>query len=385
MEKIQFDNQLRRQCLDIPVMCETQIEGIKKGLEAVPGDLLKKIRKIYLTGCGDSYLAGIASVPVFKKYAGVFGSNFEAIRCIDAARYIEYGEGQEDTTLVIGISASGSPIRVMEALRRANSKGCHTLAVTNIPDSRAAKEAEYALIVNTPVFPEPGPGLRNYYASILGLSMLGVKLGISKGLIDASAMDVFCDAVKSYTEAYKQEFESIDSLMFETAVAWKDHIAAEVIGDGPLYSTAAFVGAKYVEAAGMMTNAIDSENWCHVNYFRHDPEKIGLIFIASANDKDHSRMIETMQQARKIGRPCVLIVDSTKDVYGAPDDVIVCEVPKTPKDFEILMPLLNFIPGTLLAAYVAALNNEVYFRGEDSLQKKSKIGSTIGNSKVEII
>ena len=30
MDKAMHDNQLRRQCLDIPVMCEAQLEGIKK-------------------------------------------------------------------------------------------------------------------------------------------------------------------------------------------------------------------------------------------------------------------------------------------------------------------------------------------------------------------
>ena len=147
MDRAMYDNQLRRQCLNIPVMCEEQLNGIRKGLEAVPDELLKKIRKVILTGCGDSYFAGIAAVPAFKKYAGAFASSFEAVRCIDAARYLEYEKGQEDATLVVAVSASGSPVRVMEALRRANQKGCHTLAVTNIPDSRAAKEAEYSLIV----------------------------------------------------------------------------------------------------------------------------------------------------------------------------------------------------------------------------------------------
>lgn len=384
MDKAMHDNQLRRQCLDIPVMCEAQLEGIKKGLEAVPDELLKKIRKVIFTGCGDSYFAGIAAVPAFKKYAGAFASSFEAVRCVDAARYIEYEKGQEDTTLLVGISASGSPVRVMEALRRANQKGCHTLAVTNIADSRAAKEAEYSLLVNTPPFPEPGPGLRNYFASISALFLLAARMGVVKGYCSVDRETELCKAISDYVNAYKKDFDCMDKQMFEVAMQWKDDIGNEMVGDGPMYATAAFIGAKFVEAAGKMTNVTDSENWCHVNYFRHAPEASGLVLVANDEDRNHSRVIETLRQASMIGRNCLLITDTDGESYGVPEGVSVCKVPKAPEGYEFLSPLLNYIPGTLLAAYVASLREEPYFRGENSLQKQSEVGSTIGNSKVAI-
>lgn len=385
MDKAMYDNQLRRQCLDIPVMCEAQLHGIRKGLDAIPDEFLKKIRKIVFTGCGDSYFAGIAALPAFRKYAGAFGSSFEAVRCMDAARYLEYERGQEDVTLLIGISASGSPVRVMEALRRANRNGCHTLAITNVPDSRAAREAEQALIVHTPPFPEPGPGLRNYFASISALFLLAVRMGRIKGYCAAESEEELCRAIASYAAAYKNTFEDMDSLMFREAIRWKDDVGNEAVGDASLYATAAFIAAKFVEAAGKMTHATDSENWCHVNYFRHDPEKSGLVLVANAGDNNHSRMVETLGQASKIGRNCILITDTDRETYGVPEGVTVCRVPEAPKGYEFLSPLLNYIPGTLLAAYVASLCGETYFRDEHSLQKQSSVGSTIGNSEVVIV
>ena len=44
--KKEYDNQLRRQCFNIPVMCEEQIAGVMKGVaESVPREVLKKIRR----------------------------------------------------------------------------------------------------------------------------------------------------------------------------------------------------------------------------------------------------------------------------------------------------------------------------------------------------
>ena len=165
MEKKKFDGQLRRQCLSLPSLCADQIAGLKKGMEnTIPRDVMKNIRRVIVTGCGDSYLAAMVAIPAFKNYAGAFGSNFTVERCIDMAKAFQCKPAEAESTLVIAISASGSPIRVQEALLRAKHYGCKTLIVTNSPESRGAKAAEYSLIVNTPAF-EPGPGLRNYYAS----------------------------------------------------------------------------------------------------------------------------------------------------------------------------------------------------------------------------
>ena len=134
---------LKRQCFSIPELCEIQIEGVKKGLEnTIPKDVIKNIRRVVITGCGDSYLASVIAVPAFKKFVNAFGNHFSAERCVDVARSYPFDPKYSDATLVVAVSASGGPRRVKEALMRANAKGCHTLAVTNRPESPAAQEAE---------------------------------------------------------------------------------------------------------------------------------------------------------------------------------------------------------------------------------------------------
>lgn len=383
MSKLQYDNQLRRQCFNIPVMCKEQMAGVVKGVaESVPPDVLKKVRRVIVTGCGDSYLAGIASIPAFKKYAGAFASQFAAVRCIEAARYLEIGDQQADTTLVVGISASGGPVRVVEALRNARRKGCHTVIVTNHPESDCGKEAEYVLHVHTPEFPEPGPGLRNYYASLLGLFGLAAAMGEAKGICPEGTMEELMKQVQILTAAYGERLEEIDDQMFELADSWRHHRAVETVGDGPSYATAYFVGAKYVEAAGMMAATTDTEDWCHVNYFKHDPELLGVIFTAQGGGPNQSRVLETISQAEGIDRPVLLVTDEVKESYGVRGRAVVCTVPRAPAGYEFLAPLLNYIPGTLLAAYVAAYREEPYFRGADSRQRQSEAGCTIRDSAI---
>lgn len=386
MDKREFDNQLRRQCYDIPVMCREQLAGIRKGVkESIPEEVLKTIRKVVVTGCGDSYLAAIAGIPAFKKYSGAFASSFTALRCIDSARFMEYQTGQEDTELVIGISASGGPARVVEALRRAKEKGCRTLIITNNPESPAAKEAEFSLIVHTPPFAEPGPGLRSYYASILGLFALAAAMGEAKGICPKGQVEALCETVELFTKEYGSCLERMDDEMFELAGLWKTHESVETIGDYTDFAAACFIGAKYVEAAGMMAAAADSENWCHVNYFKRIPEKISTIFVAGKEENNHSRVLESMDQALGIGRPVLLITDTDRNGCGARMEAHVCQVPAAPEGYQFLTALLQYIPGTLLAAYIAAFHEEPYFRGPDSNQRRSVTGCTISDSKITVV
>ncbi|HWS29398.1 MAG TPA: SIS domain-containing protein [Clostridia bacterium] len=386
MDKKNFDNQLRRQCLSLPAMCEDQLTGFKKGIDAtIPRETLRDIRKVILTGCGDSYLAARAAVPAFQKYAGAFASSFEAHRCIDVARKMTFDPKYASSTLLIAISASGGPARVEEALRRAKHHGCKTLLITNAPDSDGAKAAEYTMIVNTPEFPEFGPGLRNYYASLGGLFSIAAYMGEAKGLQREGTLEALFDAIRTYTGEFAKALPKLDEQAFETAVAWKDNVAVEAIGDYTDFASAYFISAKFVEVAGMLAATTDSENWCHVNYFAHDPAHIGTVVVSTKRLANFGRVKETMMTVGGIGRPAFLITTGTKEDYLVGDAVTVCTVPEAPGDFGFIEPMLNYIPGALLASYAAALKDEPYFRAADSIHKTSACGHTVKSSKIVIL
>ncbi|MFR2846000.1 MAG: hypothetical protein ACLTC4_02175 [Hungatella hathewayi] len=134
--------------------------------------------------------------------------------------------------------------------------------------------------------------------------------------------------------------------MFALAGRWKEHRAVETVGDSTSFATSYFVGAKYVEAAGMMASTTDTEDWCHVNYFKHDPELLGVIVTAHGGEPNQSRVLETISQAEGVGRPVLLVTDESKEEYGVKGRAEVCTVPKAPAGYEFLAPLLDYLPGT---------------------------------------
>ena len=387
MDRKTYENALHAQCMSIPALCEDQIAGVIKGLkDTIPADVLKNCRRVLITGCGDSYLAARAAIPAFRKLISAFGNHFEYFRAIELSRLVAFDPRQTASTVVIAVSASGGPHRNAEALQRAREKGCHTVALTNKPESLAAQTAEYSLIVNTPAFPNASPGLRNYYASLIGLYAFAAYMGEAKGLSAEGTLDGLFGAIREFTGRYAKVLDSIDEQMFELAQKWKDFKKFESIADDINYCSAYFIGAKFVEVAGIMTATMDAEDWCHVNFFAHDPEHIGTIVVASKGEPDRSRIAETVHQAYLVGRPVLVIADGTKEEMGIKEDVEFVTVPETPAGYEFMGPLLNYLPGAILASYVAALNGEVYFRRfEGSPHVASTYGSSIGTSKIEIV
>lgn len=384
MDKREFDNPLRQQCMSLPALCADQIAGVRRGLgNALTVEELRQIRRVIITGCGDSYVAAQAAIPAFKKFAGKFGSNFSYGRAIEVARYLPFEEKQSPYTLVVGVSCSGGPARVQEVLRRANHYGCMTLAVTNNPDSPAAQEAKRSLIVNTPAFPNASPGLRNYYASLVGLYLLAASLGEATGCSAPGAVDGMADAIAAYTAAYEPLLEGYDEQMFRLAQSWKEFKAYDFIGDDIQFCTAFFTAAKIVEVAGGMTFTDDSEDWCHVGFFQKEPHRIGTTVVADRTANDRSRIGETIKQAAGIGRPVLLVANGGKEDFGVTADIEVCRVPDAPEGYPFLLPLMNYVPGSILAGYLSTLTGEPFFRG-GGVWAQPGVG-TIRSSKIEIV
>ena len=91
MIKSDFDNMLRRECMDLPALgTHILTEGIENGPEysgirmALSTPDLVSARKVILTGCGDSWCAAVAGARAFTILGR--GVDAEAIPIIDYTR-----------------------------------------------------------------------------------------------------------------------------------------------------------------------------------------------------------------------------------------------------------------------------------------------------------
>lgn len=363
MKPEQFDNPIRRQVFDLSGLTKVQLDACfgKSLKDLMTMSEIFDARKIIITGCGDSYAAAVAMAPVVEKYCDCFG--VQAMRAIDFTRFMpksQIGIGEPNSPLVIAISAGGGTARICEVLEKANKVGAFSILMTNNPDSRAAKIAKRVFYMGTPSFPDKGPGLRSYFASLIGLIAFANRLGHVRGTLPPTAPEEFKKAVSTHVYEFMQRLDDIDNQMFALAQRWKEFTRFDFIGDGVEFGSAFFSAAKFLEANGCTVSTDDSEDWCHINYFLREPTTIGTVIIADKNSPAYGREKETAASAAAIGRPVLVVTNGVAEDF--PNAEMVCVVPEAPKNYEWLMPLTDYIPASLLAGYIAQLQQEPFFR-----------------------
>ena len=338
---------------------------------AFPKEEFKGIRRVILTGCGDSYCAAVAAKPVFEntesfKGTGMLpGTPTEALRNIEFTRYYNTYLGwdplQVDRYLVGAVSVSGNPVRPREALQRINELGGHSVAFTNNATGLFAQTAQHTIDFQMAPSENAVPNVRSYQASLWSLMTFGLYMSACKGQMSWEEADRQRLAALKYVNAFKANvLDEIEEHAFEISSKWEaDGIEQmEFIGDGADYATAFFGSAKMVESFGGLTTYDDSEDWCHINYFNRKPDKIGTFIIANTTSPAFSRELETISVSAEMGRPTVVISDGDKSLF--PDN---CEVFTLPKpEYTWANPLMEHLPMDYVAAFTGLLRGEMPYR-----------------------
>lgn len=363
--------------------------------ECVPPEAILKTRAAFLTGCGDSYCAGIASKAVFENIetstsTGMNpGTPTEAMRCVEYTRYYDtyrrfWLSGFSGATpLVCGVSISGRVRRVIEAMERANKFGSVTVAFTNNAESDFAKAAQHVVDLHVPEYVD-APCVTSYQGSMFGLMMMGLYSSYIRKQMPEDEAKRQREALLKYSDAYTDEFmDKLEEQAFELSKKWIDLGVdnMDFVGDGPDYATAFFGSAKMVESFGGLTTNDDSEDWQHINYFIRTPEKVGTFIIANSTSPSYGRCLETIRTAVAIGRPTAVITDN-KDI-DVPDE---CEVFVLPKpEYKWINPYLQHLPMDYVAAFTGLLKGIPDFRTDSELHLRDKEAARFTQSKIVVV
>ena len=201
MDKIYFDNGLRRQCLNVqPLSMEQFDRSVESFQKLLSTGELCNVKRIIATGCGDSYLAAAEAKEAFARYLP--DVEYEAPTAMEAGRYLELAE-KEPETVVVGISVSGGTARVTEVLERGKKHGCITVALTDVPGSQVANAANLLYHTNTPEGDNIS-GLRTYYVSMISLYVMAAALAEVR--TGGKFLEELREQVSLYCEAFFAEY-----------------------------------------------------------------------------------------------------------------------------------------------------------------------------------
>ena len=382
------DNNVKNGFLAYPEVAQQLAAGLTPEVleAAIPSEVLKGIKRVVITGNGDSYAASMATQEFNSKMFGQI--DYYALRCVDVSRHFVFPQENRKETLVVVISVSGGGSRVTEAMKRAAAKGCTTLAITGNPESRMAKEAEYILKIQVPKGEgfSPANQTRSYFSTLFAVLSLGLHAGKAKGVISAQEQkDLQAQMCKYVSDTYCEEvLGRVDDQIEKLADSWKDYLGYDFVGGGVDFAGAYFGAAKFFELCGSLNCLNDCEDWCHIDYFQTKRDQLGTVMVATKNCASFSRSVETVGSMQKSQRNVLVVTDAEADAFIP--GVTVCTIPSAP--CAAFTPLTNFIPLCMLANYIALKRGYPYFGGmDDSNPLFSQTGNinTIKSSEIVMV
>jgi glucosamine--fructose-6-phosphate aminotransferase (isomerizing) len=332
------------------------------------------VKRVVLTGCGDSHMASVASELAFEQVAGIPTDVYTAMQ---AGRYAApYFDGIfPRNPLVVGISVSGTVARTREALLLARKAGALTVALTANPASPLASTAEKVLSCMVPDF-APAPGVRSYRVSLLALYLLAIRIAEIRGRLTQDQANAMRRQLKSTADQIEATIAAIKDPVRKLAEATAEHHNFIFVADGPNYATALFSAAKLMEAAGRHAAGQDTEEWAHLQYFVND-DPATPTFIISPGGRGHSRAAELIEPLKRIGRTVVAVVPQGDSAIAGGADWVLPVVGEVP---EIFSPIVYAVAGELFSAHLSEIIGEPPFRRFHGIYANG--GNTIRTSAV---
>ena len=264
-----------------------------------PAELLEEARRlldgpapprIYLTGCGDSHYAGLATRLAFERWSGI---PTQAVESLELSRYeLELAPAG---SWAICVSNSGKVVRTVEAAAEARQRGLRAIGVTFDADSPLAptRTRRSPTATTTPASgrersPTSPPSARcmRWQSARPSWRQRPVEPDFSGRRGHRHVQGVRCARRAPRRGAAGRR-------------------EVDFVGGGPSFGTAFFGRAKMIEAAHAPGGAHELEEWAHEEFFCTGPG-VTTIVVAPPGAA-HDRAVEQLSAAREIGATAVAV------------------------------------------------------------------------------
>lgn len=288
----------------------------------------RRIARVVITGCGDSWIVGMAAKLGWER---LLRAPLEAAEAFD---YANYGATLSDAeSLVIGLSAGGSTQIVLDALDRAKAQGAMTVGVSNTAGSAILTRYDGALLIEAE---------RKGWPTQSSTAAIALLLDLAAALSENQPMRADLDALPALVA---RTLEACDPLAKEIGEKYARARLVLFAGAGPHYAPAAFGAAKIKELGPIHAYAQPLEEMHH-----YRAQKQGdLLFLIAPDQASHARALDTAIVAKGVGGELVALVPEDETEIAALADHVF----RLPPVDDALAPLLYSTPIHLFAFHFA--------------------------------
>lgn len=369
------ENNMIAQISSLPGLYRSEFDRLDATVRtSLNHDELLATKQLLITGCGDSYMAGLAAEMAFSSLTGL---RVDVAKAMQAARYslIDQTSSFPSNPLTVTISVSGEVARTIEAATVAQEKGALVLAITANPGSRLGQMSDRVIDCTFPPVPD-APGVLSYHVSLLALYLLAIRFAEVKGRISQVEGSALRRELKNLADLMEESIAALKESARALASVLKAHKNFVFVSHGPNFATALFSAAKIVEAAGCHAVGQDTEEWAHFEYFT-DVDASTPTFVISPHGRGHSRANELIAAMNRVGRTTVAVVPQN-DCAILPSATYALPIAGSVR--EMFSPMVYAVAGELFSAYHYEEVGAVPFRQQNSRYEAG--GNTIRSSQV---
>ncbi len=365
-----------------PRVIQGVLEASRERLrDALDPDKIRSVRRLYITGCGDSYYAGLAARFAMERWTGM------AVEPIEAMEFSRYHAATACTdSALISISNSGKAMRTVEAAAAATQHGLMSIAVTGNDQSPLADASRVILnqqvkrngvSLTMPANLEGKQvrgffGMANYVATLTMLFSFAAYVGEIRGHLSAREAESLRDRINQTAETVAAAVEIMAGPARQLASETSDREPI-FIGSGPSYASALFFAAKMYELPRVKASTQLLEEWAHEQFFITNAKS--LAFFITPPGRSEGRALELMPIAKACGATTVVITEVGSRTATEADLSLL--VPG--ETAEELTPFVYCVPAQLYAAYFAQERGRPAFAFDNWQQKRMNEQSIQGS------
>jgi glucosamine--fructose-6-phosphate aminotransferase (isomerizing) len=307
----------------------------------LPVELLQRIRRVLIIGCGTSYHAGLIASYSMETLTGMPVQ-------VDLASEFRYRHPVlGDDVLVVGITQSGETADTLAAMRLCREAGATVLALTNIMGSQATRDADAVLFTRAGL--EIGvAATKTHVAQVAALLLLTLHIARARGaLSDDELLQVgrelreVPDLVEECLWANPQVEEIARRYCAEAFFLYLGrHIGYGVCLEGAL---------KLKEIAYIPTESYAAGEMKHGPIALLDP---GSPVVVVANDSPvYPKVVSNIEEVRARGADVIAVATAGNDAIGE----LAAAILWMPRCDPVVAAMVAIVPLQLLAYHIACL------------------------------
>ncbi|OXM86276.1 glutamine--fructose-6-phosphate transaminase (isomerizing) [Paenibacillus rigui] len=316
-----------------------------EGLQ-LSSEQIHRLDKIFIIACGTAYHAGLVGKHVIEELTRIPVE-------VDVASEFRYRRPiVTDKTLVIVVSQSGETADTLAALRESQRLGAKVLAITNVPGSSIARDADE--VIATVAGPEIAVASTKAYTSqLIAFYLFGIYLAQVKETIPEEERKVMIEALCKLPEQTEVVLQHANDIrMYAEAI--KGHSSLFFIGRGIDYAVALEGSLKLKEISYIHSEAYAAGELKHGTLALIE-EGTPVIALATQTEL-YEKMASNIKEVKARGAHVLgVTLEENIELHRNVDDV--CLIPSA---MALFTPVLSVIPLQLISYYTSlALGNDV--------------------------